>query len=331
MNRTNDFVFGLSSLIGLVITIALTGYAIAKDNYAPEASVLIVSLGVINFVLASMVVRSLMKVEAAGRELAQLAPQALVKEEEISRLRERLATHQRELDQVGAIIHNIHDQFRDRTNELLDEKTAVDGDDPPSQADLVDLQRTNEMFYLFLVNNVKSLMDILTGDNCAVSIKLLAEGDSGVLMLRTLMRDSASYRARKGADSSVVEYPYFENTAFYEILSGEQRNYYASDNLSAETTYLNSNRNWRKLYNATLVCPIRMRLISDEDSGTLDYSVLGFVCVDNMRGGLSAPAAVEFLASVTDSLYNHLLLLDYISEGDDTESTDEVDTAERGG
>lgn len=314
MNKRNEFVFGLSSLIGLVITVALTAYAIANQSYAPEASAMIVSLGAINLILAILVVRSLMKVESAARELAQVEPLSREKTERIQKLEETLARSDRELDQIGSTIHNIQDQLRDRMHELLAVKESIDADDPPSTTELVDLHRTNEMFYLFVVNNLKTAMDILTGDNCAISIKLIAEGESGLLMLKTFMRDASSYRARKGADSSAVEYPYYENTAFYEIMSGEQRNYFASDNLSAETTYINSNRNWRKLYNATLVCPIRMQMIRDEETDSLDYSVIGFVCVDNMRGGLTKPASVEFLASVTDSLYNHFLLFTYISE-----------------
>jgi len=274
---------------------------------------MIISLAAVNVTLAIVCVAVFLRSEALSRHNAELEPVAKIKDEKIAFLQSRIEAIASNHGEVADILHSIQDQLRDRVYELLATKLALDVGETPSETELVDLERTNEMFYLFVVNNIKTAMDTLTDDKCSVCIKMLVEGDQGILMLRTFMRDSSSYRERKVADTEAAEYPYFENTAFKEILSGD-RNYYASNDLSAETTYINSNRNWRELYNSTLVCPIRMQLIPEEETDSVDYSVLGFLCVDNRRGGLAERVSVQTLASIADSLYNHFLVFSNIRD-----------------
>lgn len=313
MNKRTEYIFGLSSLIGLLISIGLTLYALFSGNYAPDAGAMLVSLGAVNVVLAIVVVGALLKAEEYWKRIGELGPLGQLQEEKIRSLSAQLVTQRDNGYEVARIIHNIQDQLRDRINELFQATEDIDNDDPPSIEELLDLQRTNEMFYLFLVDNLKIMMDALTGDKCAVTIKIVEASEGGVFMMRTFMRDAVSYRARKSADSSAAEYPYYENTAFREILSGPRRNFYVSDNLSGESTYSNSNPHWKRLYNATLVCPIRMQLNSETPTDRQEHSVLGFLCVDNLRGGLDRPDCVELLASVADSLFNHFLMLDHVT------------------
>jgi len=313
MNKRTEYIFGLSSLIGLLISVGLTLYALFSGNYAPDAGAMLVSLGAINVVLAIVVIGSLLKAEEYWKRIGELGPLGELQEQKIRALTSKIEATTGNGFEVARIIHNIQDQLRDRINELFQATEDIDNDDPPSVEELLDLQRTNEMFYLFLVDNLKIMMDILTGDKCAVTIKIVDASEAGVFMMRTFMRDAVSYRSRKSADSSAAEYPYYENTAFREILSGPRRNYYASDNLSTETTYSNSNPGWKRLYNATLVCPIRMQLNAGTVTDRQDHSVLGFLCVDNLRGGLDRPDCIELLASVADSMFNHFLMLDHVT------------------
>ncbi len=158
------------------------------------------------------------------------------------------------------------------------------------------------------------MLDIMSGDKCAVCIKILDidESPKDIIMVRTFMRDSSSYRERKSSDKSIYQYPYYENTAFKTILSRSPDSYYASDSLCTETTYVNANNKWQKFYNSTLVCPIRMELVDEMETQDTDYSILGFICVDNLKGGLNNRACIQLLASVSDSLYNHFLMFNTV-------------------
>jgi len=276
---------------------------------------MLVGLSAINVVLGLVAIGALLRAEEYWRQLAELGPMGKLKDEKIRVLSEEIENVKENGFEIARIIHNIHDQLRDRISELFALAEDIDGGTSPSPEELVDIQRTNEMFYLFLVDNIKILMDIITGDKCAVTIKIVEASDSNVLMMRTFMRDAASYRARKGADSSAAEYPYYENTAFKEILAGARRSFFVSDDLSGEPTYSNSNSNWKSLYNATLVCPIRMQLNLDSVTDRQEFSVLGFLCVDNFKGGLNRPDCIELLASIADSLFNHFLMLHYVAPG----------------
>lgn len=313
MDRKVEYAFGVSSLVGLFISAALAAYALFAGSYAPDAGAMIVSLGAINVALAIIVVRSLLKAEEYWKRIAEMGPLGELKDERIRALAAHTSKLEGNTRAVAQIVHNIQDQMRDRIHELFSYSEHIAADVELSNAELIDLQRTNEMFYLFLVDNVKQMMDVLTGDKCAVTIKILTAGEDNAVMVKTFMRDAISYASRKSAASGAAQYPYYENTAFKEILSGSKRNYFASDDLANEQTYSNSNANWKKSYNATLVCPIRMQLNEDELAERQDFSVLGFLCIDNNKGGLTGPDCVEFAASIADSMYNHLLLFHHVA------------------
>lgn len=77
--------------------------------------------------------------------------------------------------------------------------------------------------------------------------------------------------------------------------------YFADDNLKDlydNHKYVNSNLEWYKFYNATLVVPISMIVSTDE------RSVLGFITIDNQAGNLATKINTEFLCGVGDLLYN---------------------------
>jgi len=295
--KSLDFIFGLSSLIGLIITAVYTIFAISDGDYSLGANSVIIALACINLALAITFVLIVRRNNQLSISALTLQPKIDLLEKELQYSKNRLGKNLYNFEEVSDILHSINDQLRDRILELLEI-------DAGNTLDISVYQRKNEMFYLFLLDNIKSIFDMLTRDKCAISLKILDEvASDNEIIIRTLFRDSSSYRERKGSDKFIYNYPYYENTAFKEILSEDGDSFYVSDNLSKETTYINLNKDWNKYYNATLVCPIRMEIIEDEEDEYSDYSVLGFICIDNMKGNLNNKICINLLASITDILY----------------------------
>lgn len=308
--RWLDFVFGLSSLIGLVVTTGVMLFAVLEGDYETQPKIMVFSLAAINLALAVVCVVLFRRSDALSRDNAVLRPTVDTLNAKIQELENAINRKNSDFGEIADVFHSIHDQLRDKIFELYDAHMSLLSGDKIKETELVDYERTNEMFYLFLLNNIKTIFDILTDDKCSACIKILEEGDSeNEIMVRTFMRDSGSYRERKSSDKSICQYPYYENTAFKRIFSPDiPDGYYASDDLASERTYINMNKNWRKYYNATLVCPIRLESISDRKLVLNEYSVIGFICIDNFKGGLNNHTSVQLLAAISDSLYNHFSL-----------------------
>jgi hypothetical protein len=312
-----DFIFGLSSLIGLIITAIVTLFAIIEGEYGTQHSLVILSLAFINLALAIVCIHLLKRSDILSKKNSSLEPTLVGLNNQLSQLKKEYQKNKYNFGEIADITHSIQDQLRDRIYELYEEHSAIVAGENILPMEKIDYGRTNELFYLFLIDNIKRIFDLLTEDKCSVCIKILEENvyelDNSIckndIMLRTFMRDSGSYIERKSSDNSFQEYPYYENTAFKTILSPDNNeSYYVSDSLSEETTYVNINNNWNKYYNATLVCPIRIELLDDEEALNTEYSVLGFICIDNRKGGFANRIAIQTLAGISDSLYNHFLL-----------------------
>jgi len=324
--RILEFIFGLASLIGLIVTAIVTLFAVLEGNYGTQSSVVIFSLAAINLALAVVCIVLLRRSDSLSQDNALLQPAIGTLNEKIKRLEKEITEQNANFSEVSDIFHSIQDQLRDRIFELYTAHMGLVSGETIEGAELVDYERTNEMFYLFLINNIKTIFDILTEDKCSVCIKILDEGESdNDIMVRTFMRDSGSYRERKSSDKSIYEYPYYENTAFKTILAPETPDsYYASDDLASERSYINMNSNWGRYYNATLVCPIRLEMVGEQESAFNEYSVLGFVCIDNMKGGLNNRASIQLLAAIVDSLYNHFLLFNELQNSASSAKADAV-------
>ncbi len=312
---TLDFIFGLSSLIGLIITLVVTGVSIlgGEDTLGIGALGIICALAATNVFLSVILASQSKKISALDlinikRYLSGLRDKRRIKES-------REIAHA-----ISKAAHDINDQMRDRIVEIFNinsELSSSSGEGLFHQRSYIDgmlksVRRKNELFHLFVVNNVRDVFNVISKDECSVCIKILAlddidnKGSSQDILVRTYMRDTNSYRSRKRSDDKIFEYSYYENTAFKEILSADNdSSYYVSDDLLSENTYVNLNVNWKKSYNATLVAPIRYAL----GQPATDYAVLGFVCIDNKKGGLSDGYCIDFLASVSDLLYSHFVLL----------------------
>ena len=303
--HTMDYVFGLSSLIGLIFTVVVTIVTIQDGKFTNSSMSVIAALAIVNILLCILLA-------SQSRRISFLH---LIKSKRLSnqnRIKKALEEKSRIINDICETTHNINDQMRDRIFELFDNysrelnETETLAKSNPDVL-LQNFRRTNEMFHLFLIDNVRNVFESITGDKCSTCIKILVLDDySEDILVRTYIRDSNSYRARKGSDDIIFEYAYYENTAFKTILSSENNaSYYACDDLSSESTYINLNDGWKNIYNATLVAPIRMKL----GSPATDYSVIGFICIDNKEGGLNNGACINLLASIADSLYSHFVLL----------------------
>jgi hypothetical protein len=157
-----------------------------------------------------------------------------------------------------------------------------------------------EKYTLFMVNNIKEIFDLLTNEKCNICIKFIISNSENPkeLLVKTWLRDSISYRERSEIDRKLPNYPCNENTAFKRIISDEySESYFLSNDLLNERGYINLNPNWQNSYNACLVVPIRIALSENE------YSIVGFICVDNTRGGFDKPG-FNILASFADSCFN---------------------------
>lgn len=302
--------------MGLVFSVGFAIFLVASESTEAHFVALTLCLAIVNLALAVVAVVLFLKVTSLTTESSRLAPVLEAKNVQIGKLHQQISRLESDFGEVSDIIHSIQDQLRDRMFELTDAYAAVESGILPTSGEITDIERTNELFYLFLLNNMKSMLDKLTDGNCAVCIKILSpgadEGSQNAILVRTFMRDSMSYRERKGSDKAVYEYPYFDNTAFRTIMSDSPISYYVCDDLKSSHGYDNANRVWRDYYNATLVCPIRMELIGEKESDRNEYTVLGFLCADNMHGNFDNQICIQLMASVADSVFNHLLMFNEV-------------------
>lgn len=161
---------------------------------------------------------------------------------------------------------------------------------------LDDCVRESSEFLKTLVNETRVMFEESTRNECAVSIKLLVAGKGGNPEIHTYLRDSKSQRVRKDlyskdgeglyfVDKNLFEgegrYPYEEHSPFVDIVSGSAgQDYFLSNDLkkaASKGLYKNGNKHWRKLYNATLIVPIR-------ESGIVPAeNLLGFLCIDSFN------------------------------------------------
>ena len=118
-------------------------------------------------------------------------------------------------------------------------------------------------------------------------------------------------RDRSDIDTEVETYPYYRNTAFDCILGHEKKNFFLSNDLlelEKQGRYRNYNQKWKDSYNACLVVPIRA-------VAKIEYNKnIGFLCVDNMKGGFDEIIAFNILAGFADLLYCHFQTIYYYKE-----------------
>lgn len=219
-------------------------------------------------------------------------------------------------DMIHAI-HNIIHESRSRMQIIYDDIINENFDQT------IERQESFKKYLMYVLSNIKEIYDNITCQTCAISIKILelescqnepsssgSKGDScyNKFMISTLYRDSVSFRHRNKYSEENNRFEVSSNTAFDIILSPNNNvSYYYSNDLQGEHSYINSNRHWKKLYNATLVVPIRTPIFSN-GKYTGGYDVIGFITVDNFLGGFNDTLAYNALATIADNIYHVFIL-----------------------
>lgn len=179
-----------------------------------------------------------------------------------------------------------------------------------------DSAKLEEMFRHYLdmtLAGVASLFHALTGFECASCVKVLTSeaGDAlqhapGVqpLYVRMLRRDPQSHLTRSAIDSApdVERFLYRRNTGFYAVLDDKfaPAHYICNDLNALGAEYENLNPEWRRLYNATAIVPIK------QVGAGADRTAIGLLCIDNFGGGFVEAETVAILEGIAAELYHSL-------------------------
>ncbi len=293
------YVFGFSSLLGFIATIVFTVYQLSKPQVSTDFKQILLILSISEGCL--LVVFILLAVHYTGqiKNFSELEIQNNILKQEIKekdRIRNSLVeTTHNILHYYRYILYNL-DQIIIKLQEA--EKKV-------EEKEFLLILREFDEFNTTLLSNLRSLFGFLTGDSCAICIKIVKNEK-----FKTLFRDNISYRKRKkmdyGVDGSPLIYDVRDNTAFRMITSPEygQTTFLCDDLLSVsgpgKNWYVNKNMHWRNLYHACAVVPISKRILGEKNK----RHIIGFLCVDNMTGGLENQIVENYLSGIGDILYN---------------------------
>jgi hypothetical protein len=133
-----------------------------------------------------------------------------------------------------------------------------------------------------LCSRLAEIFGVATGYPCHASIKSF---NSSTGMVTTRTRDALMHNHdRSMADDFRHSYPMDANTAFSSILTNPSVDFYVENHLRLVSffgRYKNANPDWKKSYHATVVA----RITTSRSAATITSdTVIGFVCVDSMKG-----------------------------------------------
>lgn len=192
---------------------------------------------------------------------------------------------------IARITHNYCHEYREKLAMISGCGTSV------SSADYQVIKNKFQKFLLFSMANIKEAFDILTHDECAACIKIITDNNE----VKTLIRDPVSYRVRHEADIRLPSFPLHGNTAFADIINPYKPSIFISNDLGLEPSYINNNSTWKKFYNACIVVPIR---VMNSGGPPPEYRVIGFLCVDNLKGGFDPDLCGNVLSAFGDLYFN---------------------------
>jgi len=275
-----ELIFGYASILGTVITMVYTAYAAYRSALSFNFSATVIALCLVNAFLVLSSAATLRRYFVLQRHYNPLV-------NEINNLKSFQTT-------VAKVIHNINHQGRILINKMYNGVLLSEANKERQ------LELSFEKFILFLLDNVKEIFDVITADQCSVCIKLIIPNKDNPeqTFVKTHHRDSISFRERRKSDAALKDYPYYENTAFKKIIRKEYSNtFYVCNNLKEEKSYTNLNPEWSDYYNATLVVPISLPIQGESNQSII---MIGFLCVDNMKGNFDDKVAGNILAAIAD-------------------------------
>lgn len=229
---------------------------------------------------------------------------------------DQLKNAQQERDGIADIINNTSYEAKNQVTKFLMLSRQLQRNEKITKEGIQSITRNFFMFNVALLSNIKDLFDKLTDGNCGISIKF-TDSDQPIddpsemlskYFVIPFMRDPISYRRRHQTDAEIPRFGAQSNTAFLEILNPNLPNsHFVCDDLSSLSKYVNLNPRWRDQYNSTLVVPIRFeigqRRTKDNSRVIQKHDTLGFLCIDNMGGGLNNRRCIDYAHALADSYY----------------------------
>lgn len=317
MNKTLNFIFGVCSFLGLIVTIVALNNTLNKIELIsgqPEVyknlaliyktlGISIVALIVI-FLLQSFLFN--VNISKLQRKLGELPL-------ENKHLTEFINHYIRVNRSTTSSIHNITHSYRYIYILLRD--IVIDlrkKDSKTTENECRKICNEFEKYILSLLSNITSTFNVITQDECAACIKILKNNK-----VKTLYRDPDSYRARKNSDytqkGQIFIYNVVNNFAFNLIADeASKETFFACDDLSNHDRYFNMNHEWNKLYDATIVVPIQANLSGNKRKKKMH--ILAFLCCDNMSGGFENKEVKDFLSATGDLMFNLFHIYDRFAQ-----------------
>lgn len=290
-----NHVYGLTSAIGLLITVCIIVYNYFNPSENKDFNYI---LTILVFLLASVLFMFLISVIYYSNRLKKYSQIPA----DYSFLKEQTERHDIVINQICECSHIITHYYRNLDFLLQD---IIDKEDKSvTNVELISAINKFDYFLINITTNLQSYFSQITDDNCSITIKLLnfnkTDSDS-VPLVRTYFRDPVNFKKRRNADSVCSPCSVDVNTAFSIIMDSNYQNIYFSEDrlpdLYSNHQYKNPNLDWHKFYHSTLVVPIS--IVTGKDS----RSILGFLSVDNFKGGLATNSNKEYLFFVADLLY----------------------------
>jgi len=175
-----------------------------------------------------------------------------------------------------------------------------------------DIEHEFDKYLLQILTHTSRIFSIYTMEECAACVKVLCGSSAGggwpslrwdtdpsrVAHVRTFGRDPTS-RYKRSASDKLDGYFYKDNAAFkYIIEDGKGQSYYFENDLkNPSRPYFNNNPSWPDLYNATAVAAVENPDLSSSQQ------TIGFLCVDNFKGGFDGDSTRHILQSIASILY----------------------------
>lgn len=346
---------GVASCIGLIFTIIVASIGLVSSDADPQSMSVICVLAVSCAFLGVLGARSLNAQFEAFQKYGLSFKEIKRIKKELDKQQQELLVKEHQKQKMAQVFHNYNHEYRKIV-------VTIHSDIASKNFDYVNERKKSlKMFIIFSLSNLKELFDTLTGDDCAVTLKLIEQADvfdkdvypdlvefldeedkdrdfligdecyrDGKLkgpkefllektpIISTFLRDPITYTQRNKVDIIWPGFPYYKNAAFYYILSQEHpQTTFSSNDLkqaAEKKEYWCGRNQWENHYNASLVVPIRYqpcevggrifeKILSwgRRDSGT---SVIGFICVDNMKGNLESSLVIDTLAAFGDSCFH---------------------------
>jgi hypothetical protein len=316
MKRAFEVLFGLCSLGGLIIALMTV---VQATNAYRDALVAIDKTEVVNaeallgaiknlldgaysslltliWSIVVLLIAVLCYVAVANIMHGRLAAQLHLLPEKNSQLE---GTVKKLMRQHRVLTQNTHNILQYQRNTIVTLDDAL-GDAASADTLTGAVHRGSIDFTSFLhsfLASVAACFRELTGSNCSCCMKIIRDG-----RVKTLYRDSLSYRERKASDIRPNGRPFIyelsDNEAFARIIDRAITDRtFVCDDLANMKDYRNFNQRWRRLYNACIVVPI-----STAGAEAGEWNVYGFICVDNFVGGFAIKETEDFLAGLGDSI-----------------------------